>query len=231
MVMMMMISIIMINDDIDKSDNDDDNNNNKNDSNNNNDNNTNDNNYSITNNTNDNSTNDTTTGITTTNDDNDNDNNNCNGNDNDNDKDNGNDNNNNNNNNDNAQTYPAQGCSRRLNSPASFYYVVQDDMVWCYKNRERHTAHTIVSWPNPKQWAIVHTSDSMMMIIRQSIYMLSIITREMGQLKTHSPTCFVMDNWENVPYLTDTLDKLYLTGILWVQCLKISLHNDDNEMV
>ena len=23
-----------------------------------------------------------------------------------------------------------------------------------YKNIERHTAHTIVSWPNPKQWVI-----------------------------------------------------------------------------
>ena len=80
------------------------------------------------------------------------------------------------------------------------------------KNTERHTAHTIVSWPNPKQWVIVHTSDSMM-IIRESIYILSIITREMGQLKTHSPTCFVMDNWKNMPYLTHTLDKLYLTGI------------------
>ena len=37
------------------------------------------------------------------------------------------------------------------------------------KNTKRHTAHTIVSWPNPKQWVIVHTSD-LMMIIRQSIY-------------------------------------------------------------
>ena len=99
-----------------------------------------------------------------------------------------------------------------------------------HKNTERHTAHTIVSLPNPKQWVIVHTSDSMM-IIRQSIYIFSIITREMGQLKTHSPTCFVIDNWENMPYLTHTLDKLDLTGILWVQCLQISLHNDDNEMV
>ena len=26
------------------------------------------------------------------------------------------------------------------------------------KHIERHTAHTIVSWPNPKQWIIVHTS-------------------------------------------------------------------------
>ena len=41
------------------------------------------------------------------------------------------------------------------------------------KNIERHTAHTIVSWPNPKQWVTVHTSDLMMMIIRQSIYYLN----------------------------------------------------------
>ena len=76
--------------------------------------------------------------------------------------------------------------------------------LWCVdgnniitKNTESHTAHTIVSWPNPKQWVIVHASDSMMMI-RQSICILLIITREMGQLNTHSPTCFVMDNWENM---------------------------------
>ena len=31
-----------------------------------------------------------------------------------------------------------------------------------YKNLERHTVHTIVSWPNPKQWIIVNTSDLMM---------------------------------------------------------------------
>ena len=54
------------------------------------------------------------------------------------------------------------------------------------KNIERHTTHTIVSWPNPKQWVIVHNSD--LMIIRQSIYILSIITKEMGKLKTHRPT-------------------------------------------
>ena len=81
------------------------------------------------------------------------------------------------------------------------------------KNTETHTAHNIVSWPNPIQWVIVHTSD-LMMIIRQSIYILSIITREMGNLKTHSPIYCIMDNWENMPYLTYTLDKIYLTGIL-----------------
>ena len=70
------------------------------------------------------------------------------------------------------------------------------------------------------------------MIIRQSmyiyihiyiymyIYILSIITREIGKLKTHSLTYCIMDNCENMPYLIHTLDKLYLTGILWVQCLQ-----------
>ena len=45
------------------------------------------------------------------------------------------------------------------------------------KNIERHEAGTIVSWPNLKQWVIVHKSD-LMMIIRQSIYILSTITTE-----------------------------------------------------
>ena len=52
------------------------------------------------------------------------------------------------------------------------------------KNAERHTAHIIVSW--------------------QSIYILSIITTEMGKLKTHSPTYCIIDNWESMPDLTHT---------------------------
>ena len=75
------------------------------------------------------------------------------------------------------------------------------------------TADTIVSWPNHKQWVIVHTSD-LMMIIRQSIYILSIITTEMGKLKTYSPTYCIIDNGENMLNLTHTHDKIYLTGIL-----------------
>ena len=38
-----------------------------------------------------------------------------------------------------------------------------------HMNIKRHTAHTIVSWPNPKQWIIVHTSDLMMMITQSNI--------------------------------------------------------------
>ena len=33
-----------------------------------------------------------------------------------------------------------------------------------HKNIVRHTAHTIVSWPIPKQWLTIHTSDLMMII-------------------------------------------------------------------
>ena len=40
-----------------------------------------------------------------------------------------------------------------------------------HKNMERYTVHTIDSWPNPKQWVIVHTSD-LMMIIRK-VYIFS----------------------------------------------------------
>ena len=54
------------------------------------------------------------------------------------------------------------------------------------------------------------------MMIRQSICILSIITKGMGKLKTHSPTYCIMDNWENMLKLTHTLDKLYMTGILYV---------------
>ena len=98
------------------------------------------------------------------------------------------------------------------------------------KNIARHTAPAIVSWPNPKQWKIVQTFD-LMMIIRQRINIISIITRGMGELKTRSPINCIMDNREKMLILIYTLDKIYLTGILKVQCLQISLHNGDNEMV
>ena len=62
-------------------------------------------------------------------------------------------------------------------------------LAWLYtirkgfieKNIGRHTADTIVPWPNPKQCVIDHASD-LMMTIRQSMYILSTITREMGTL-------------------------------------------------
>ena len=60
------------------------------------------------------------------------------------------------------------------------------------KNIKRHTAHTIVTWHNPKQWIIVHTlfdDDN-----KTKQYILSTITRELGKLKTCSPIYWIMDN-------------------------------------
>ena len=88
-----------------------------------------------------------------------------------------------------------------------------------HKNIERHTADTIVSWPNPKQWVILHTSD-LMMIIRQSIYILSIITRVMVKLKTYSPTYCILDNRDNMLNLNsyqtrmDGLMKVYTQNMI-----------------
>ena len=53
----------------------------------------------------------------------------------------------------------------------------------------------------------------------------------MGKLKTHSPIYCILDNWANMLNLTHTLNEIYLTGISYVQCLQISLHNKDNEMM
>ena len=47
-----------------------------------------------------------------------------------------------------------------------------------------HTAHTIVSWSNPKYWQMIHILD-LMIIIRWSTNILT-IKREMGKLKAHN---------------------------------------------
>ena len=67
-----------------------------------------------------------------------------------------------------------------------------------HKNTNRHTAHTIVSWANHKQWQMGHASD-LMMIIRSSTCIRTIIIREMGKLYTHSRIYCIKDNWDNWP--------------------------------
>ena len=42
-----------------------------------------------------------------------------------------------------------------------------------------------------------------------------------GSTENTQPHILYKNNWENMLYLTHTLDKLYLTGILQVQCLQI----------
>ena len=75
-------------------------------------------------------------------------------------------------------------------------------LMWRHcKNTERHTAHTIVSWPNPKQWVIVHTSD-LMMIIRQSIYSLNHHKGDGQTENTQPQNIYILNNWENLLNLT-----------------------------
>ena len=100
--------------------------------------------------------------------------------------------------------------------------------LWGYENIESHTAHSIVSWPKPKQWQM---GWFFLMIIRSHTGILTIIIREMGKLNTHSPIYCMKDNWENWPNLRHARDRIYLTSILAVQYLQIVLHNDDNEVV
>ena len=65
---------------------------------------------------------------------------------------------------------------KMTNFSGFFFFLTRHDLTlgWFQKSKniERHKAHIIVSWPNPKQRMIVHTSD-LMMIIRQSIYSLN----------------------------------------------------------
>ena len=75
--------------------------------------------------------------------------------------------------------------------------------LFIYKNKARHAVHTIVSWSNPKQWLMVHTSDSMI-TIPLITHTVTIFTREIGKLKTHSPilsihVMLLAPNFTNTP--------------------------------
>ena len=53
------------------------------------------------------------------------------------------------------------------------------------------------------------------------VHILTIITGELGKLKTHSPIYWIKDDWENCLNLRHTLGIIYLTSILVVQCLQM----------
>ena len=102
-------------------------------------------------------------------------------------------------------THP--GCGRKAHTQQGTGLVSRAHlmvMIFC-ENRVKQKKDFVFH-----KWVIVHTSD-LMMIIRQSIYILSIITRGVGKLKTYSPTYCIMDNGENMLNLTHTLHKIYPT--------------------
>ena len=76
----------------------------------------------------------------------------------------------------------------------------------------------------------IHISDLVMMI-KWSTNILKIIKRKMRKLKIHRPMYCVKGNGENGLNLRRTLDRIYLTSILYDKCFQIGLHNDDNECI
>ena len=58
-----------------------------------------------------------------------------------------------------------------LNAMILLHFVMRTCLMY-HNYMLQLTAHTIVWWPNPKQWIIVHTSD-LMVLIRQSAYSIS----------------------------------------------------------
>ena len=75
-----------------------------------------------------------------------------------------------------------------------------------FVGRGYNKAHIIVSWHNPKQCQMGHTSD-LMMITRPSTCILKII-RDIDKLNTHKPIYCIKDNWKNWLNLRHTLDRM-----------------------
>ena len=89
-------------------------------------------------------------------------------------------------------------------------------LVACdYKNIVKYTWHALASWPNTKQWLMTKTSDLMMTIK----HILTIITIDLGKLKTQNLIHWTKNNWGDWLNLRYALDSIYLTIILGVQCL------------
>ena len=103
------------------------------------------------------------------------------------------------------------------------------DAYHCLMNIAKHTTHTIISWPNSKQWLTIHISGLMM--ITWSSNILTIIKRGIGKMKTHSTIYRKRGNWENWLNLRYTLDRIHLKSIVYIQCSQPSLQNDNKERV
>ena len=85
-------------------------------------------------------------------------------------------------------------------------------MFWLKYPRTKHTVHTIISLPNHQHCLKIHVSELMVMI-RLNGYVLTIIEREIDQLKTPSYIYCTKDNWQNRINIEHTLDRIYLTSI------------------
>ena len=110
---------------------------------------------------------------------------------------------------------PPQRASNTENVSMSWYlcgtaiypcYTSGGIVVVTHKNTERHTADSIVSWPN-QHWQMLHTYD-LITITWWNTRILSIITREMGKLNTLSPIYCMKYSWENWLNLKHIINRM-----------------------
>ena len=92
------------------------------------------------------------------------------------------------------------------------------DLTWEHTYIARHTAHTIVSMPIPKN--VFLNSISNLILISTYIYIYFTITkREIGKLNTHSPAYYIRDSWENITEKILYVESLQVyTMIIMIQC-------------
>ena len=95
-------------------------------------------------------------------------------------------------------------CTSKRCIHGQYYHILLALQNFQFSSRT-HTAHTTVSWPNPKQWIIIHASD-LMMIARQRIYSLN-HHKGNGSTENTQPHLLYKDNSENMLNLTHTLTK------------------------
>ena len=78
----------------------------------------------------------------------------------------------------------------------------------------KYTLHSIVSRGKHRLWLMIQKwYFRLIMIIIWNRYLLTISKRELNNLKTHSHTYCIKDDWENGFNLRDTLDRRYRMSI------------------
>ena len=88
----------------------------------------------------------------------------------------------------------------------------------------KYTMHTTVSWSDPKQWLIHHIS-GLMIIMKWGTTILAIVRRELGPLKTNSPTYYIKDNEDNS---SSTYTRQNIQGTHFV-CSTLSSNSVSND--
>ena len=95
------------------------------------------------------------------------------------------------------------------------------------KSIAKHVVYTIFHDPTIHSGLVINISD-LMMTIKWSSDMLTIIKKETAKLKTHYLKYCIKGTLENKCNLWHTFDRIYMTTLIYAQCFQINLHYDDS---